>query len=72
MLCLLVGMLALAALNRFRIVPSLLACREGTRSAASPLLRLQWNVIGEQVLGLGVISVVAYLGTMQPAIVASE
>jgi copper resistance protein D len=71
-LCLLVGMLALAALNRFRIVPSLLAGQEGTRSAALPLFWLQRNVIGEQVLGLGVILVVAYLGTMQPAIVASE
>ena len=71
-LCLLAGMLALAALNRFRIVPSLLGAHEGAQAAPSPLGRLQRNVFGEQLLGLAVVLVVGYLGTMQPAIVAAE
>src|SRR5262249_25090795 len=70
-LSLLVGMLALAALNRFRFVPSLLVAREGAQPAASPLLRLQRNVLGEQVLGLAVVLVVGFLGTTQPATAAS-
>jgi putative copper resistance protein D len=69
---LLVGMLVLAALNRFRLIPSLLRSNEGSQQAAIALRRLRRNVIGEQMLGLAVVFVVGYLGTMPPAIGASE
>jgi putative copper resistance protein D len=62
---LLVGMLALAALNRFRLIPSLLRSNEGSQQA---LRRLRHNVIAEQMLGLAVVFVVGYLGTIPPAI----
>jgi putative copper resistance protein D len=69
---LLVGMLVLAALNRFGLIPSLLRSNEGSQQAAITLRRLRRNVIGEQMLGLAVVFVVGYLGTMPPAIGASE
>jgi putative copper resistance protein D len=71
-LCLLVGMPALAALNRFRVLPSLLGAEVGAQPAASPLLRLRRNVIGEQVLGLAIVLIVGCLGIVQPATVSSE
>jgi putative copper resistance protein D len=64
-LSLFAGMLSLAIANRFWLVPSLLA------SAAERIVwlrRLRNHVLGEQLLGLMILSVVSLLGTMQPAV----
>jgi len=66
------GMLTLAVLNRFRLVPSLQRQKEGALPAESSLRMLRRNVIGEQVLGLTIALVVGWLGTLQPGTTASE
>lgn len=70
--CLLAGMLVLAAFNRFRLVPSLQGPKEGGRSAQESLRMLRRNVIGEQMLGLAIVLIIGWLGTLSPAIAASE
>ena len=67
-LCLLFGMLTLAALNRFFLVPSLVRAKENREPLVSSLRKLRRSVFGEQVLGLTIVLIVSYLGTMQPAI----
>jgi len=67
-LCLFSGMLALAALNRFHLVPSLVEAQENSAPLASSLRRLHRSVLGERVLGLMIVLIVSYLGTMQPGI----
>jgi putative copper resistance protein D len=59
-LLLFLGMLALATLNRFRLVPALVEDPGAIR-------RLRAHVVGEQVLGLAVVAVVALLGTIDPS-----
>jgi len=71
-LLLFAGMLTLAVLNRFRLVPSLQRQKEGALPAESSLRMLRRNVIGEQVLGLTIALVVGWLGTLQPGTTASE
>jgi len=66
--CLFFGMLALAALNRFHLVPSLVEAQENSAPLASSLRRLHRSVLGERVLGLMIVLIVSYLGTMQPSI----
>jgi len=68
---LLFGMLALAALNRFRLVPSLVRAKDDGEPLLSSLRSLRRSVLGEQVLGLTIVVIVACLGTMQPAIGSS-
>jgi putative copper resistance protein D len=70
--CLFVGMLALATLNRFRLVPALQRSKEGCLSTELSLRLLRRNVIGEQMLGLAIVLIVSWLGTLQPAITASQ
>ncbi|MFB9263680.1 copper homeostasis membrane protein CopD [Bradyrhizobium erythrophlei] len=65
-LCLFAGMLALAAVNRFWLVPSLIKNKE--RSPNRLLFRLCAHVLGEQALGLMIILIVSAMGTMDPAI----
>ncbi len=65
-LCLFTGMLALAASNRFWLVPGL-SHSEAARSRES-LMQLRRHVLGEQMLGLFVILIVSALGTMEPAV----
>ena len=63
------GMLVLAALNRFWLVPSMIKARTDDLSGfASWTGRLRTHVIGEQLLGLMVLLIVGILGTMRPAI----
>jgi putative copper resistance protein D len=69
-LCLFAGMLALAALNRYWLLPSLIRGNAG--QPAAWLIRLRHHILGEQALGLFVILIVSLLGTMQPAINASS
>jgi putative copper resistance protein D len=66
-LCLFAGMLALAASNRFRLVPALTRESEASQRDAS-LARLRGHVLAEETLGLLVIIIVSALGTMEPAV----
>jgi len=69
---LLCGMLALAALNRFYLVPCLVGAKENSEPLVSSLRRLRRSVLGEQILGLMIVLIVSDLGTMQPAIGSSR
>jgi putative copper resistance protein D len=63
------GMLALAALNRLWLVPSMIKARaEDSNGFASWTGRLRSHVLGEQLLGLMVLLIVSVLGTIRPAI----
>lgn len=66
-LCLFAGMLALAASNRFWLIPALMSKGETTR-ARDTVARLRRHVLGEEALGLIVILIVSALGTMEPAV----
>jgi putative copper resistance protein D len=59
------AMLALAAANRFWLVPRMIETRAG---ASVWLGRLRYHVLGEQFLGLMVLLAVSVLGTMRPAV----
>lgn len=63
-LVLFAGMLVLAIVNRFWLVPALTASADG---AAISVARLRRNVFAEQALGLLVIMIVSWLGTIEPA-----
>ena len=65
-LVLFAGMLGLAGLNRFLIVPRLVKANDGGH--ATGLVRLRRHILGEQALGIVIILIVSALGTMQPAI----
>ncbi len=65
-------MLSLAAQNRFRLVRELQGSQIGCLSAEPSLRALRRNVIGEQMLGLAIVLIVSWLGTLQPAIAASQ
>jgi putative copper resistance protein D len=68
-LALFAGMLALAAANRFWLVPSMIRTRAGASGEPSVWPgRLRYHVLGEQFLGLMVLLAVGFLGTMRPAI----
>jgi copper resistance protein D len=68
-LCLLAGMVALAAQNRFLLIPAL---QDSKKSLDTSLRLLRRNVVGEQLLGLAIVLIVAWLGTLAPAITASQ
>jgi copper resistance protein D len=70
--CLFAGMLALAAQNRFRLVPVLQRCKQGAMPSEAPLRVARRNVLVEQTLGLVIVLIVAWLGTLQPAITTSD
>jgi putative copper resistance protein D len=62
------AMLALAAANRFWLVPRMIETRAGASADPSVSLgRLRYHVLGEQFLGLMVLLAVAVLGTLRPA-----
>jgi putative copper resistance protein D len=65
-LVLFAGMLGLAGVNRFLIVPKLIIASDA--ESASELIRLRRHIVGEQALGFLVILIVSVLGMMQPAI----
>ena len=62
------AMLALAAANRFWVVPRMIQTREDSDGPAGWLRRLRYHVFGEQFLGLMVLLAVSILGTMRPAV----
>jgi putative copper resistance protein D len=68
-LALFAAMLALAAANRFWLVPRMIETRAGASGEPSVWLgRLRYHVLGEQFLGLMILLAVSVLGTMRPAI----
>jgi len=67
-LALFAAMLALAAANRFWLVPRMIETREDSGELAGWLGRLRYHVFGEQFLGLVVLLAVSVLGTMRPAV----
>jgi putative copper resistance protein D len=64
-------MVGLAGVNRFWIVPALADPAHATVSAIG-LRRLRVHIVLEQCLGLTIILLVAFLGTMEPAISSSQ
>ena len=66
-----VGMLGLAACNRFLIVPRLIEANE-VGEQAFILTRLRRHILVEQALGLFIISIVSALGAMEPAITSGR
>jgi putative copper resistance protein D len=62
------AMLALAAVNRFWLVPRLIETRQESGEPVVWLGRLRYHVLGEQFLGLMVLLAVSVLGTMRPAV----
>lgn len=58
-------MLALAALNRFWLVPSLIK-DNGQPGPTLQLSKLYGHILGEQALGLAIILIVSGIGTMDP------
>jgi copper resistance protein D len=68
-LALFATMLALAAANRFWLVPRMIETRAGASGEPSVWLgRLRYHVLGEQFLGLMILLAVSVLGTMRPAV----
>ena len=65
-LVLFAGMLGLAGVNRFLIVPKLVKANDGRPSGG--LVSLRRHIVGEQALGLAILVIVSVLGTMQPAV----
>jgi copper resistance protein D len=63
-IALFLAMAGLAAMNRNRLVPEL---DKAPQTAGPALVRLQGNILAEQVLGFLVLGAVAYLGTLAPA-----
>ena len=62
------GMVALAATNRFWLVPSMSKPRtDGSGESTAWTGRLRNHVLGEQFLGLMILLAVSVLGTMRPA-----
>ncbi len=67
-LALFAAMLALAAANRFWLVPAMSQTVTGSSGSPSPWSgRLRHHVLGEQFLGLTILLAVSVLGTMRPA-----
>jgi putative copper resistance protein D len=68
-LALFAAMLALAAANRFWLVPRMIETRAGASGEPPVWLgRLRYHVLGEQFLGLMILLAVSVLGTMRPAV----
>jgi putative copper resistance protein D len=62
------GMLLLAVINRFWLVPSMSKARAQGAGSSFWTSRLRTHVLGEQFLGLAVLMIVSVLGTIRPAI----
>jgi putative copper resistance protein D len=67
-LAMFVAMLALAAANRFWLVPAMSETRTDSGGSAAWSGRLRSHVLGEQFLGLMILLAVGVLGTMRPAV----
>jgi putative copper resistance protein D len=67
-LVLFAGMLLLAVINRFWLVPSMSKALAQDGGSSFWTVRLRTHVLGEQFLGLMVLMIVSVLGTIRPAI----
>jgi putative copper resistance protein D len=67
-LTLFAAMLALAAANRFWLVPRMIEMRDHSGAPTVWLGKLRHHVVGEQFLGLLILLAVSVLGTMRPAV----
>ena len=67
-LALFAGMLLLAVINRFWLVPSMSKARAQGAGSSFRTDRLRTHVLGEQFLGLVILMIVSVLGTIRPAI----
>jgi putative copper resistance protein D len=67
-LALFAGMLLLAVINRFWLVPSMSKALAQDGGSSSWTARLRTHVLGEQFLGLMILMIVSVLGTIRPAI----
>jgi putative copper resistance protein D len=65
-LILFLGMVCLAALNRFRLTPALGAALDSGRSATGALGALRASLFWETALSIGVLALVAWFGTLDP------
>jgi copper resistance protein D len=70
-LCLFGGMLALAALNRFWLVPSLIGDNK-LREPAAGLFKLRVHIFSEQLFGFAIVLLVSAIGIIEPAINSSQ
>jgi copper resistance protein D len=61
------GMLLLALMNRFWLVPSMNRARADGAGLSVWTDRLRNHVLGEQLLGLMILLIVSVLGTIRPA-----
>lgn len=59
------AMLGLAALNRFRLTP-MLGRMLGTNAVEPAIGRLRWSLALESGAGIGILGLVAWLGTLEP------
>ena len=66
------GMVALAAQNRFRRIPALQRWKQASMPTEAPLRVVRRNVLVELTLGLVVVLIVGWLGTLPPAIATSD
>jgi len=60
------AMLVIAAANRFWLTPRLAAALASGSKPAASIRPLGMSILGETVLGIGVLAAVAWLGTLQP------
>ncbi|HWJ17944.1 MAG TPA: CopD family protein [Geobacterales bacterium] len=58
-------LLLLTAMNRFWLVPALMA-RDSQQRNAKTLLQLRYHVMSEQLLGLVIVAIVSFLGSIAP------
>jgi len=60
------AMLLLAAANRFRLTPRLAAALESGGAPWDPIRLLSMSILTETILGIAVLTAVAWLGTLEP------
>ena len=60
------AMLLLAAANRFRLTPRLEAALDSGGAPLDPIRLLSISILTETVLGIAVLTAVAWLGTLEP------
>jgi hypothetical protein len=58
--------------NRVRLVPTPLRWKQGSIKVEAPLRVVRRNVLVEQTLGLAIVIIVGWLGTLETAIAAQN
>jgi copper resistance protein D len=60
------GMLALAAVNRYRLTPALANVLEETSRQQAALSALRWSILIETLVAFALLALVAWFGTLEP------